>query len=272
VNQVGAGNAGAFQLMNNGSSINGNPAAPLTLDGNSAATSGIAVLVSPAAANAGFTFAVANVTIRNTGGDGIRVTNGTLNVGAGVVQSSSAADGGTVVTASNVTGIRIAQSTTSTSTVVNDIAGLVSWQNSSRDMTLLGGSKVKLRGSVLGGAPEGIRIGSNGGSDTGSSLANIDLGTATDFGNNYIQAPNGANGVHSTAGICLNLTGTHPPQTLRAAGNFMATAGNPGTQLDCATAGGTVSKGTNCNVNQRWSIGNAGSAGTPVTYVLDMCN
>ena len=53
VNQAGTGNAGAFQLINNGSSINGNPASPLTLDGNSAATSGIAILVNPAAADSG---------------------------------------------------------------------------------------------------------------------------------------------------------------------------------------------------------------------------
>ena len=183
---------------------------------------------------------------------------------------------GTVLLPFNVTGLRIAQTPGSAISGLNDVTGAVIWGSSMRDILLSGGSKMKLRGSVVGGGPEGIRINSNGGSDAGSSISQMDFGTATDFGNNYIQTPNGANAVHSTAGICLNLQIGHPPQTLFAAGNYMTTMGNPGTQLNCATAtgAGTVYRGTNCNANQRWSIGNTntGAGSTPVTYVLDMCN
>ena len=98
------------------------------------------------------------------------------------------------------------------------------------------------------------------------------FGTAASFGNNYIQMPNGALGFHTTAGICVNLGGGHPAQNLFAAGNIMTTSGNPGTQVDCSTTVATVAKGTNCNANSRWSVGNSGGATTPVTYVLNMCN
>ena len=127
---------------------------------------------------------------------------------------------------------------------------------------------------MVGGGLEGIRINSNGATDNGSNISQMDFGTAADFGNNYIQMPNGANGFHSSAGICVNLAGGHPAQMLLAAGNYMTTVGNPGTQLNCASAAtaGTVLKGTNCNANQRWSIGNATPATTPVTYVINLCN
>ena len=125
---------------------------------------------------------------------------------------------------------------------------------------------------MLGSGPEAIRINNNGNTDAGSDISQMDFGTATSVGNNYIQMPNGANGFHSSAGICLNLQGAHPAQTLQVAGNYMTTSGNPGTQLNCATGAGTVLKGTNCNANQRWSIGNATPVTTPVTFVLNMCN
>ena len=64
--------------------------------------------------------------------------------------------------------------------------------------------------------------------------------------------------------------------TLNAAGNRMITIGNPGTQLNCASGAGTVSKGTNCTAGSRFSIGNATPAGgatpTVITNVLTMCN
>ena len=155
---------------------------------------------------------------------------------------------------------------------LNDVNGVVSWGNSVRDMIVFAGSKFRLRNSVVGAGPEGIRIQNNGGSDAGNDISQIDLGTAVSFGNNYIQAPNGALGFHTSAGICLNLGGGHPAQNLFAAGNVMTTTGNPGTQLNCATTAGTVSKATNCNANGRVSVGNMGGASTPVTYVLNMCN
>jgi hypothetical protein len=82
--------AGAFRLNNNNSGISGGTGAPLVLDGNSHA-GGIAVLVSPGTST--FTSSISNVTIQNTNSDGIRVTNGTLTVGAGVVVSGTNSDG-----------------------------------------------------------------------------------------------------------------------------------------------------------------------------------
>ena len=129
-----------------------------------------------------------------------------------------------------------------------------------------------MRNSVFGAGPEGIRIQTNGATDATNDISQIDLGTAASFGNNYIQMPNGSLGFHTSAGICVVLAGGHPAQNLFAAGNIMTTTGNPGTQLDCSMAAGTVAKGTNCNANARWSVGNATPATTPVANVLNMCN
>ncbi len=88
----GVNNPGGFRLNNNGSGITGGAGAPLVLDGNNhPVNGGIAIEVSPGTAT--FTSNVSNVTIQNTNGDGIRVTAGTLTVGAGVVVSGSNQDG-----------------------------------------------------------------------------------------------------------------------------------------------------------------------------------
>jgi hypothetical protein len=129
-----------------------------------------------------------------------------------------------------------------------------------------------MRNSVLGAGPEGIRLTNNGNADAGSDISQLDLGTAVSFGNNYIQMPNGSLGFHTNAGICVVLQGVHPAQNLFAAGNRMITAGNPGTQVNCAAAAATVSKGANCAANSRWSVGNATPGTTPITNVLNMCN
>jgi hypothetical protein len=80
-----------FQLNNTASGVTGGgSAAPLVLDGNNHA-GGTAILVSPGASTS--TSSISNLTIKNTSSDGIRVTAGTLTVGAGVVVSGSNADG-----------------------------------------------------------------------------------------------------------------------------------------------------------------------------------
>jgi hypothetical protein len=316
-------NVTGFRLNNNNSGISGDAAAPLVLDGNNR-NSGIAVLVQPGTGT--FTSSISNVTIRNTGGDGIRVTAGTLTIGAGVVQSFSSQDGlrvsggtanivnpsgaqtsfqnntqhgietsgdgavtisgtrgapvpsanGTVLLAYNsLAGLRIGPTAFGSGGLagMNDVNGVVAWGNTNRDMMVLGGSRFRLRNSVLGAGPEGIRIDNNAGnSDAGNDISQIDLGTAVSFGNNYIQMPNGSLGFHTGAGICLTLQGGHPAQNLFAAGNFMTTTGNPGTQVNCATTAATVAKGNGCGNNNRWSIGSTTPGGTPLTYVLNMCN
>ncbi len=83
-------NPAGFRLNNNASSISGGTGAPLVLDGNSHAA-GIAIQVSPGTTT--FTSSVSNLTIQHTNGDGIRVTAGTLTVGAGVTVTDSTNDG-----------------------------------------------------------------------------------------------------------------------------------------------------------------------------------
>jgi hypothetical protein len=82
--------AGGFRLNNDNSGISGGTGAALVLDGNNH-TGSIGILVSPGTAT--FTANVSNVTVQNTSSDGIRVTAGTLTVGAGVVVTGSNADG-----------------------------------------------------------------------------------------------------------------------------------------------------------------------------------
>jgi hypothetical protein len=74
------GNIAGFQLGGDQASIVPDAAAPITIDGASQ-TSGIGIGVSP---GAGKSTAISYVTIQNTGGNGIAVSNGTLNVGQGV--------------------------------------------------------------------------------------------------------------------------------------------------------------------------------------------
>ena len=79
-----------FQLNNSASAITGGSGAALVLDGNGH-TGNFAILNSPGTST--FTSSVSNLTIQNTNNDGIRVTAGTLTVGAGVVVSGSNQDG-----------------------------------------------------------------------------------------------------------------------------------------------------------------------------------
>jgi hypothetical protein len=82
--------AALFQLNNNVSAITGGSGAPLTLDGNSHAGN-IAILNAPGTST--FTSSISNLIIQNTNSDAIRVTAGTLTVGAGVTVSGSNQDG-----------------------------------------------------------------------------------------------------------------------------------------------------------------------------------
>lgn len=314
-----ANNAAGFQLINNGSGIAGNPAAPLTLDGVTQ-QAGIAIQVAPTSSTVSTT--VQNVTIQNTLGDAIRVTNGTLNIGAGVVVTGSANDGlhvtggvanivnssagnaqtsfsgntqygievgstgsinvtgvatlsggaptgsGTVVANTNaIAGLRINQTPGASGLLTNTITGLVTWQNTKDGARLLGGSKVKVRGSVFGGSNDGLLIQNSG---TSLDVSGIDLGTASDFGKNWIQTPAGALGHNSNAGLCVNLGGTATGGPLQAAGNEMVTGSGVGSEVDCSGAtSAVVTKQTNACSN-----GSSLSSPTATTYtiVLSNCN
>jgi hypothetical protein len=70
-----------FQLSGDQAAIAPNAVAPIAINGNNN-TSGIGIGALP---GAGKSTSISYVTIQNTGGNGIAVTNGTLNIGPGVV-------------------------------------------------------------------------------------------------------------------------------------------------------------------------------------------
>ncbi|HVT08784.1 MAG TPA: hypothetical protein VHO67_15105, partial [Polyangia bacterium] len=295
--------AGAFKLNNNNSGISGGAGAPLVLDGNNK-TGGVGVLVSPGTST--FTASVSNVTIQNTNQYGIRVTNGTLTVGGGVVVTGSNLDGflisggaanvnnpsgtqtsfnnngsygievtgtgsvsisgtpgtpvptnaGTVVVSGNTNGgIRIAQTAGASGLVTNVINGLVAWGNgnastgtSADGMRLTGGSKVKVRNSLLlGNYRYALVVSSGANSAAGNDLSGLDIGSPGDPGKNYMQVPLGASGQNASGGLCVALTACTGtcigPLTanLSAEGNFMVSTG--GVQVDCSTSTATITKG-----------------------------
>jgi hypothetical protein len=79
------GNVAGFQLGGDQASIAPDPSAPITLDGGANA-SGIGIGVSPGTGKA---TALSYITVLNTGGHGIAVSNGTLAVGQGVSVSGA---------------------------------------------------------------------------------------------------------------------------------------------------------------------------------------
>jgi hypothetical protein len=74
------GNIAGFQLGGDLAALAPDPAAPITIDGG-ANSSGIGIGVSP---GNGKSAALSYVTVQNTGGHGIAVTNGTLSIAQGV--------------------------------------------------------------------------------------------------------------------------------------------------------------------------------------------
>jgi hypothetical protein len=199
---------------------------------------------------------------------GIEVTTGgSVNV-TGVAASPLPSNGGTVVTSYNTTaGLRIDQTPGTTGLAVSSIDGLVSWGNTNYGARLFAGSKIKVRNSVFGGnAVDGVLIGNVNNTAAGLDVSAIDLGSAADPGHNWLQVPLGVSGNNPTAGLCVNLGANTAGGTLRAAGNQLVTGAAPGTEIDCATAAATVTRGACANQN---SLGLAKN--TIVTVVLGLC-
>jgi hypothetical protein len=73
--------ADGFKLAGNGASLTPTATAALIIDG-STSTSGSGIVVAPGAAG---TVSISDLTVQNTGDDGITISEGTLNIGAGVV-------------------------------------------------------------------------------------------------------------------------------------------------------------------------------------------
>jgi hypothetical protein len=79
------GNVAGFQLGGDQAAIAPDPSAPITIDGGTN-MSGIGIGVAP---GAGKSAALSYVTVQNTGGHGIAVSNGTLAIGEGVTVSGA---------------------------------------------------------------------------------------------------------------------------------------------------------------------------------------
>jgi hypothetical protein len=327
--QANKANFSGIQLQNNGSGISGNPNFPLIFNGNSKA-SGVGIIVNPAAASTN-TFNISNVTIENSGGIGIRINAGTLNIGAGVVVSGGAADGllvaagvanisnsagtqtlftgntngieasgtgsvnivgtptsipsnnGTVLSSFNVnTGLRIDQTPGTVGLAVSSVSGLVAWGNGAPNVSpgvqLFGGSQVKIRNSVLlSNGTYGIQISTNGATTAaGSDVSGMDLGTSSDAGHNYIQAPFGGAGVNGSGGLCVAFNNYAPvvgqpatlAETVKAYGNDLASSAAPSTQVDCSTTAAAVTQGT-CGALR--SIGLNAATNITTTITFGMC-
>lgn len=105
---------------------------------------------------------------------------------------------------------------------LNSITGVVSFGNTNGNgMRFVGGSNVKLRGSVLLGNQVNGLIVSAGAGAPGNDITMIDVGTTggagTTFGGNTLQGPLGF-GNNSGAGLCLDMGDN--AGTLKAAGNI----------------------------------------------------
>src|SRR5205085_6092608 len=107
--------------------------------------------------------------------------NGTVTI-TGTPGSPVPSANGTVLLAFNTqAGLRIGPTAFGAAGTagLNDVNGVVAWGNTNRDMIVLAGSKFRLRNSVLGAGPEGIRITNNAGNtDAGNDISQVDLGTA----------------------------------------------------------------------------------------------
>jgi len=163
---------------------------------------------------------------------GILVSNsGSISL-TGAVTSTAAPPVGTITTSHNTAaGIWVEQ--TPGTPPQNTITGLVSYANTGNGLRFVGGSNVKLRGSVsLGNAASGVIV-SAGAAAAGAAsndISKIDLGDPSDaggsIGGNTLQAPFGA-GQNGNAGVCL---------AMRANAGTLSAAGNAFSTLNCATA------------------------------------
>ena len=183
--------AGAFKLNNNSSAIAGGTGAPLVLDGNNK-TGGVGVLVSPGTAS--FTASISNVTVQNTNGYGIRVTNGTLTVGAGVV-----------VTGSNQDGILISGGAANIDNPSGTQTAFTS--NGSYGIEVTGAGSVSISGTP--GAPVPTNTGTvvaSGNTNGGIRIGQSGVGLATNVINGLVSWGNG-NASTGTSADGLRLTG-----------------------------------------------------------------
>jgi hypothetical protein len=164
---------------------------------------------------------------------GLSVTGtGEVNVIAGAPDITPAPNGdGTIIVRGNASGgVFIAQA--GANLKVNDITGLVSWNNLGPGLKVLGGSKLKLRKSVLlSNTGSGLVINQTDATAAGNDTTGIDLGKAFDAGANILQMAMGAtNHPNTESGLCVVLAATQGAHAVSALGNVFSGPRN------CATA------------------------------------
>jgi hypothetical protein len=275
-----------FRLVGNASALLPDPAAGLTIDGGG--VSGTAIVFALAAA--GDAASIAQIAIKKTNDDGLRVQLGTANIGPGisVVDAGSTTqrqsgleitgglavidvpgagaktffqhnsehgikvtgkgqlnitatpagtpgdgNGSVVVKDNGDAGIHLAQTPTDATRKLNAITGVVAHANQGPGLRVLGGTRLKLRTSVLlanGGS--GVLIEPFAASAAGTDVSAIDLGVAGDSGKNVLQSLLGSN-PNTGAGICVDLNLVTGTAAIKARGNVFA---GVAAALDCAVA------------------------------------
>jgi hypothetical protein len=192
---------------------------------------------------------------------GIYVTGtAVLNVSAVPVASPAPNGQGTVVVSGNANaGVHIFEAPgTGTST----LSGLVSWGNQASGLKIYGGSKLKVRNSVfLNNGTNGVYLLNFNTASSGNDLSQIDLGTTSDHGGNYLQALLGSN--PDFTGLCVTMSPGMGSLSLKAAGNVFA---GP---TDCAVSSAPLVRSTSCT--SFVDIGIVPQTGTTVTVDASSC-
>lgn len=163
--------------------------------------------------------------------------------------------------ANSTAGIAIAQNA-SNSTSTNAIDGVVVRGPGTAGISVVFGSKFKLRRSETLEAETGLALTSGIGSVVAPNPADIDLGTGGDPGRNTFQYPGLSN---STVGICV-VAGTAPSAEIRARGNVW-------NAIDCVTSNpGTLVGAQNNACSGGVDVGYQVFAGPALDKVYDVAN
>jgi hypothetical protein len=204
----------------------------------------------------------------NNSKHGISVTLlGELDITGKPAGAPGGGDGTIVVRNNGDAGIHIGQKPADPALKNNDVRGVVAHANQGPGLRVQGGSRLKLRDSVLlanGGS--GVSIEPADATDAGNGVANIDLGVMNDPGKNILQNLLGSN-PNTGAGLCVDVPKPAVGAVVKARGNTFAGAG---AALDCA-ATTPPSKITISDTCGRVNVGVRKLAGV-LTIPVDLLN
>jgi Cys-rich repeat protein len=242
--------------INAGVQSNGNGAEGLSVQGTS--TASISSTTTP-------------IDFNGNGAHGIHVSGTAAITVTGSVGASPPSTS-TVVTSGNAAaGIWIQQ--TAGATAKNTLTGVVcTTSTQGNGLRIVPGSNVTVRSSwFLGNTGSGVDI-ENIAGGTGSSIANIDLGTMASPGGNVLQAPAGGS-VNGNAGLCLAIAANASEQ-LPAQGNVFG--GTGASAVNCASAAATLRTAGNLKCASHADVGGnivafPGDAGTGNTINVTQC-